>query len=44
MGSSEQNYTKEEIANTIGDLTGHMYEWLKLLLQTNEEKRNYMVV
>ena len=38
VGSSEQNYTKEEIANTIGDLTG-----AKITFTDNEEKRNYMV-
>ena len=32
VGSSKQNYTKEEIANTIGDLTE------KLLLQTMKKK------
>ena len=38
VGSSKQNYTKEEIANTIGDLTG-----AKITFTDNEEKRNYMV-
>ena len=37
VGSSKQNYTKEEIANTIGDLTG-----AKITFTDNEEKRNFL--
>lgn len=38
VGSSEQNYTKKEIANTIAKITG-----AKITFTDTEEKRNYMV-